>query len=98
MPAVRSVSLGIWVTVGSRDESPEQAGAAHYLEHLLFKGTRRRSAAEIAEAFDAVGGELVRIAAGTLVDGCGRSRHRVPFSANLPTASAFSLVMNAGPE
>ena len=55
---VRSVSLGIWVTVGSRDESPEQAGAAHYLEHLLFKGTRRRSAAGIAEAFDAVGGEL----------------------------------------
>jgi predicted Zn-dependent peptidase len=58
VPAVRSVSLGIWVTVGSRDESPEQAGAAHYLEHLLFKGTRRRSAAGIAEAFDAVGGEL----------------------------------------
>ena len=58
VPGVRSVSLGIWVTVGSRDESPEQAGAAHYLEHLLFKGTRRRSAAEIAEAFDAVGGEL----------------------------------------
>ena len=58
VPGVRSVSLGIWVTVGSRDESPEQAGAAHYLEHLLFKGTRRRSAAGIAEAFDAVGGEL----------------------------------------
>jgi predicted Zn-dependent peptidase len=58
VPGVRSVSLGIWVTVGSRDESPEQAGAAHYLEHLLFKGTRRRSAAEIAEVFDAVGGEL----------------------------------------
>ena len=58
VPGVRSVSLGIWVTVGSRDESPEQAGAAHYLEHLLFKGTRRRSAAEIAEAFDGVGGEL----------------------------------------
>ena len=58
VPGVRSVSLGIWVAVGSRDESPEQAGAAHYLEHLLFKGTRRRTAAEIAEAFDAVGGEL----------------------------------------
>ena len=55
---VRSVSLGIWVNVGSRDETPAQAGAAHYLEHLLFKGTRRRTAAEIAEAFDAVGGEL----------------------------------------
>ncbi|HXV94489.1 MAG TPA: pitrilysin family protein [Pseudonocardia sp.] len=58
VPGVRSVSLGIWVGVGSRDETPEQAGAAHYLEHLLFKGTRRRTAAEIAEAFDAVGGEL----------------------------------------
>jgi predicted Zn-dependent peptidase len=58
VPGVRSVSLGVWVGLGSRDESPAQAGAAHYLEHLLFKGTRRRSAAQIAEAFDAVGGEL----------------------------------------
>ena len=58
VPAVRSVSLGIWVGTGSRDEAPAEAGAAHYLEHLLFKGTRRRSAAQIAEAFDAVGGEL----------------------------------------
>jgi len=57
-PGVRSVSLGIWVAVGSRDETPAQAGAAHYLEHLLFKGTRSRTAAEIAEVFDAVGGEL----------------------------------------
>jgi predicted Zn-dependent peptidase len=55
---VRSVSLGIWIGIGSRDETPEQAGAAHYLEHLLFKGTRRRTAAEIAEEFDAVGGDL----------------------------------------
>ena len=46
---VRSVSLGIWIGIGSRDESPEQAGAAHYLEHLLFKGTRRRTAKEIAD-------------------------------------------------
>jgi predicted Zn-dependent peptidase len=58
VPGVRSVSLGIWVSTGSRDETPAQAGAAHYLEHLLFKGTRRRSAACIAEAFDGVGGEL----------------------------------------
>jgi predicted Zn-dependent peptidase len=58
VPGVRSVSLGIWVGIGSRDETPAQAGAAHYLEHLLFKGTRRRSAAQIAESFDAVGGEL----------------------------------------
>jgi predicted Zn-dependent peptidase len=55
---VRSVSLGIWIGIGSRDESPRQAGAAHYLEHLLFKGTRRRTAVAIAEEFDAVGGDL----------------------------------------
>ena len=55
---VRSVSLGIWIGIGSRDEFPEQAGAAHYLEHLLFKGTRRRTAKEIAEELDAVGGDL----------------------------------------
>ncbi len=53
-----SASLGIWVGVGSRDETPPLAGASHYLEHLLFKGTRRRSAMEIASELDAVGGEL----------------------------------------
>ncbi|HEU5475035.1 MAG TPA: pitrilysin family protein [Actinophytocola sp.] len=58
VPGVRSASLGIWVGVGSRDEKPAVAGAAHYLEHLLFKGTRRRTAAGIAEEIDAVGGEL----------------------------------------
>ncbi|MFD1654917.1 M16 family metallopeptidase [Pseudonocardia alaniniphila] len=58
VPGVRSVSLGIWIGIGSRDETPLQAGAAHYLEHLLFKGTSRRTAVEIAEQFDAVGGEL----------------------------------------
>jgi predicted Zn-dependent peptidase len=58
VPGVRSVSLGIWIGVGSRDETPEQAGAAHYLEHLLFKGTGTRTAADIAEEIDAVGGEL----------------------------------------
>jgi len=55
---VRSVSLGIWIGIGARDEDPEQAGAAHYLEHLLFKGTRRRTAKDIAEELDAVGGDL----------------------------------------
>lgn len=55
---VRSVSVGIWIAIGSRDETAEQAGAAHYLEHLLFKGTGQRTAAGIAEEFDAVGGEL----------------------------------------
>lgn len=54
----RSVSIGVWIGAGSRDESVDEAGAAHYLEHLLFKGTARRSAAQVAEEIDAVGGEL----------------------------------------
>ncbi|WP_235926441.1 M16 family metallopeptidase [Actinokineospora pegani] len=58
VPGVRSASIGIWVGVGSRDEPRPVAGAAHYLEHLLFKGTAKRSAAAIAEEIDAVGGEL----------------------------------------
>ncbi|MFP5023041.1 M16 family metallopeptidase [Pseudonocardia phyllosphaerae] len=58
VPGVRSVAIGIWLGIGSADETGEQAGAAHFLEHLLFKGTRRRSAAGIAEEMDAAGGEL----------------------------------------
>ena len=58
LPAVRSVALGIWVGVGSRDEDESHAGATHYLEHLLFKGTRKRTALEISAEMDAVGGEM----------------------------------------
>lgn len=58
MPGVLSATLGIWVGVGSRDESPAVAGSSHFLEHLLFKGTRSRTALEIATAMDAVGGEM----------------------------------------
>jgi predicted Zn-dependent peptidase len=58
MPEARSVSVGFWVGVGGRDESPELSGASHFLEHLLFKGTERRTARELAEAVDAVGGEM----------------------------------------
>src|SRR5262249_52420245 len=58
LPAVRSVALGIWVGVGSRDEDSQYAGATHYFEHLLFKGTRKRTALEISAAMDAVGGEM----------------------------------------
>ena len=58
VPGVRSAAVGMWVGVGSRDEPAPLAGAAHYLEHLLFKGTARRTAAQIAEEIDAVGGEL----------------------------------------
>ncbi|HEY4006052.1 MAG TPA: pitrilysin family protein, partial [Pseudonocardia sp.] len=58
VPGVRSASVGVWIGAGSLDETLGEAGAAHYLEHLLFKGTRRRTAAQIAEEIDAVGGEL----------------------------------------
>src|SRR6185312_2202804 len=58
MPTVRSASIGVWVPIGSRHESPAVAGASHFLEHLLFKGTTSRTALEIATAMDAVGGVL----------------------------------------
>jgi predicted Zn-dependent peptidase len=58
MPGVRSASVGIWVGVGSRDEQLSVAGTSHFLEHLLFKGTRNRSGLDIALAMDAVGGEF----------------------------------------
>jgi len=58
VPGVRSAAFGIWVGVGSRDETHAQMGSAHYLEHLLFKGTRRRESLEISSALDAVGGEM----------------------------------------
>ena len=48
VPGVRSVAFGVWVDIGSRDEDTSSAGASHYLEHLLFKGTSRRSALEIS--------------------------------------------------
>lgn len=57
MPGVRSATVGAWVGVGSRDERDGHHGSTHFLEHLLFKGTPRRTAMDIAEAFDAVGGE-----------------------------------------
>jgi predicted Zn-dependent peptidase len=58
MPGARSATLGLWINVGSRDEIRSLAGATHFLEHLLFKGTRRRSAMDISAEIDAVGGEL----------------------------------------
>jgi predicted Zn-dependent peptidase len=58
IPAVRSVSLGVWVPIGSRHETPSTAGATHFLEHLLFKGTRRRSALDIVAAIESLGGEI----------------------------------------
>ncbi|HZE16535.1 MAG TPA: pitrilysin family protein, partial [Mycobacterium sp.] len=58
LPALHSASVGVWVGVGSRDEGTTVAGAAHFLEHLLFKSTPTRTAVDIAQAMDGVGGEL----------------------------------------
>ena len=58
LPSVRSIALGFWVRSGSRDETVEQAGISHFLEHLLFKGTDRFSSTEIDEIFDAMGAEI----------------------------------------
>jgi predicted Zn-dependent peptidase len=58
VPSVRSAAVGIWVNVGSRDEAPATAGASHFLEHLLFKGTTSRTALEISSSIESVGGEM----------------------------------------
>jgi predicted Zn-dependent peptidase len=58
MPHVRSVSIGVWLTRGSRHESSEQGGIAHFVEHMLFKGTASRSAEDIAQEIDSIGGQL----------------------------------------
>jgi predicted Zn-dependent peptidase len=58
VPTVRSATLGIWVKMGSRFEAPDQAGISHFIEHMLFKGTRTRTARQIAFAIDAMGGQL----------------------------------------
>ncbi|MFZ5898038.1 MAG: M16 family metallopeptidase [Bacillota bacterium] len=58
IPYVRSAALGIWVDVGSRDENERLNGASHFIEHMMFKGTSKRTAKDIAEALDAVGGQL----------------------------------------
>src|SRR3954469_4292621 len=58
MPGVRSAAVGVWVGVGSRDEVPALAGASHFLEHLLFKGTPSRSALDLSVELDEVGGEV----------------------------------------
>ena len=56
VPGVRSAALGIYVATGSRQEKAAENGAAHFIEHMLFKGTARRSAAALAEEMDAIGG------------------------------------------
>lgn len=58
VPTVRSVTIGIWVLTGSRNETNENSGISHFLEHMFFKGTKNRNAQDIAEAFDAIGGQV----------------------------------------
>lgn len=58
MPNIETVALGIWVKAGARDERPEENGIAHFLEHMAFKGTKKRSAKDIAEEIESAGGEI----------------------------------------
>src|SRR3954468_24528233 len=58
MPHLQTASLGVWVGSGSRDEKQDEHGMSHFLEHMAFKGTKRRSARQIAEEIEAVGGDL----------------------------------------
>ena len=67
MPHVRSVSVGVWINAGSRSETPEQNGISHFIEHMLFKGTTRRTAEDIARSVDSIGGNLDAFTAKELV-------------------------------
>lgn len=58
MPEMKSVSVGLWLNVGSRSETPENNGVSHFIEHMLFKGTEKRSAKKISQIFDSIGGQL----------------------------------------
>ena len=58
MPGLQSAAVGVWVNAGGRHERPEQNGIAHFLEHMAFKGTKRRSALAIAEEIEDVGGYI----------------------------------------
>lgn len=58
IPTVRSVAIGIWIETGSRNENPQNNGISHFLEHMFFKGTKTRTAKEIAESFDSIGGQV----------------------------------------
>src|SRR4029079_9324547 len=58
MPHVRSVSIGVWLMRGSRHETPAQSGIAHFVEHMLFKGTETRACESTAQAIDSIGGQL----------------------------------------
>jgi len=92
IPHVRSVSLGIWADVGSRDEAPELNGISHFLEHMVFKGTRKRNTREIAQSLESLGGYLNAFT--TKEHTCFYAR---VLDANVPEALdvLFDLVSNA---
>ena len=58
IPYVRSAAFGIWIKTGTRYEKPEENGVSHFIEHMMFKGTKKRSARQIAEEMDAMGGQI----------------------------------------
>ncbi|MFZ5981766.1 MAG: M16 family metallopeptidase, partial [Candidatus Zixiibacteriota bacterium] len=58
IPSVRSISIGVWIDVGSRNEKPSENGLSHFIEHLVFKGTRKRTAKQIASSLESIGGSL----------------------------------------
>ena len=58
LPSSRSVSIGVWLEIGSRNETPEESGVSHLIEHMVFKGTRKRSAKQLASSLEALGGSL----------------------------------------
>lgn len=92
IPQVHSVSVGIWVEAGSRDECAEENGISHFVEHMLFKGTKRRSARQIAKEIDAVGGILNAFTSKEF-----SSFYAKVLAAHLPTALdiLFDLYLNS---
>ncbi|MCX8046758.1 MAG: insulinase family protein, partial [Anoxybacillus gonensis] len=58
IPTVRSVAIGIWIGTGSRNENERNNGISHFLEHMFFKGTKTRTARDVAESFDRIGGQV----------------------------------------
>src|SRR6266540_2724354 len=100
IPAMRSVSFGVWVGVGSRDETPALSGASHFLEHLLFKGTERRTALDITAEIEAVGGETISAMTRRQIQSFYGKRYTAPSivvaaAGNLDHAKAVKLVKAA---
>ncbi|MCS6712357.1 insulinase family protein [Brachybacterium sp. EF45031] len=94
--SVRSASIGLWLPVGSRDEAPEHAGSTHVLEHLLFKGTQRRTALDIATVFDEIGGESNAVTAKEHTFYYGRVRSAdVPLAVDVLTDMVTSSTLTA---